>query len=126
MGGPVYSGMWMSQPSPGHILIGAAIGFTLGAVAGARANGGVRGAIGFGAMFGLIGAGIGAMTPSFPSRRYYRHGWPDYDEDASRSKPAPTKRESARRPAAKPDPARSKSTATARTEDPLPADTRTP
>jgi hypothetical protein len=134
MGGPVYSGMWMSQPSPAHILIGGGIGFAIGVALGARGNAGVGGSLGIGTLFGLIGAGMGAMTPSFPSRHYYRRRWPnydpnydsDYDEDASRSKPAPRKREAVSRPSAPPAPARSTSTATARSEDPVPTDTRTP
>src|SRR5277367_3212148 len=76
MGRPAYPGMWMSQPSPAHLLIGGLIGFGVGVGVGARNNGGVRGSIGIGALFGLIGAGIGAGVPSFPGPRYHRSGWP--------------------------------------------------
>jgi hypothetical protein len=87
MGRSTYPGMWMSRPSPAHLLIGAGIGFAVGVAAGARGNAGVRGSIGIGAIFGLIGAGIGAGIPSFPSQHYHRRDWADDDEEASRSRP---------------------------------------
>ena len=105
MGGPpmVRPGIWMSRPSTAHVLIGGLIGFGFGVAAGARGSAGVRGSIGIGALFGFIGAGIGAGIPSFPSPRYYRRDWPDDDEDASRSKPAssgpnPVRQTAARQP----------------------------
>lgn len=102
MGGPpmVRPGMWMSRPSTAHVLIGGLIGFGFGVAAGARGSAGVRGSIGIGALFGFIGAGIGAGIPSLPSPRYYRRDWPD-DEEASRSKPASSRPNPARQTAAR-------------------------
>lgn len=97
-----YPGPWMSTPSPGHALIGGLIGFGFGAAAGAK-NGGVGGALAVGSLVGLIGAAIGATVPSFPRPNRYRRGWPDYDEDASRSKPARSRRATAGRSPARPD-----------------------
>jgi len=94
MRGPVYSETWGPQFSPGHALIGAAIGFGFGAVAGSK--NGVRSAFAVGTVVGLLGAALGAGIPSFP--HYRRRGWDD-DEEASLTKPKPTK------PASHPDPA---------------------
>lgn len=117
MGRAAYPGMWMSRPSPAHLLIGGLVGFGVGVAVGARNNGGVRGSLGIGALFGLIGAGIGAGVPSFPSPRYYRRGWPDGndDEEASQSNPGPPKQRRTRQTAtAQPDPPPS----TAKVENP--------
>jgi hypothetical protein len=122
MGRAAYPGMWISRPSPAHVLIGAAFGFAIGAGFGSQGNASVRQSLGVGALFGLIGAGIGAGIPSFPSPRYHRRDWPDDDEEASRSKPAPAARESTDRPSSRPDPARS----TGRAEDPHPLAAATP
>jgi len=81
MRGPVYPETWGPQFSPGHALIGAAIGFGFGAAACSR--NGVRSALGVGMLVGLMGAAIGAGIPSFP--HYRRRGWDD--EEAFRRKP---------------------------------------
>lgn len=121
MGRAAYPGPWMAPPSPGHALIGALIGFGFGAAAGAK-NGGVGGAFAVGTLVGLIGAAIGATVPSFPRPNRYRRGWPDYDEEASRSKPASSRHASTAHPSARPDPARS----TAHAESPQSLSAGTP
>ena|SRR5258708_7592473 len=82
-----YPNMWKSGGSPGHALIGALIGFGLGAAVGAKGNAGVRATLAFGTVGAGIGAAIGFSIPSFPGRNMYRRGWPDDDEEASQSKP---------------------------------------
>ena len=82
-----YPNMWMSGGSPGHALIGALIGFGLGAAVCAKGNAGVRAALAFGTVGAGIGAAIGFSIPSFPGRNMYRRRWADDDEEASRSKP---------------------------------------
>ena len=119
MGRAAYPGPWMSRPSPGHALIGALVGFGFGAAAGAK-NGGVGGAFAVGTLVGLLGGAIGATVPSFPSPSRYRRGWSDYDEEASRSRTAPTRRASTARPSTRPDPVQS--TAHAETPQPLSAE----
>jgi hypothetical protein len=88
---PGYPGMAM-EPSGRHVLIGALIGFGLGAAAGAKANtdqhpgAGVKAAFLVGSIGGLLGAAVGAAVPSFHARNPYRHNrWPEEDEQASRS-----------------------------------------
>ena len=78
-----YVGTWGPQFSPGHALIGAAIGFGFGAAAGSKK--GVRNSFAVGTLVGLLGAAIGAGIPSFP--HYRRRGWDD-DEEASMTKPS--------------------------------------
>ena len=79
--------MWMSRGSPGHALIGALIGFGLGAAVCAKGNAGARATLAIGTVGAGIGAAIGFSIPSFTGRSVYRRGWPDDDEEASRSKP---------------------------------------
>jgi hypothetical protein len=86
-----YPGTWGPQFSPGHALIGAAIGFGFGAAAGSK--NGVRSSFAVGTLVGLLGATIGAGIPSFPSHYRYRRGWDDHEE-ASRRKPKPAKPDS--------------------------------
>jgi hypothetical protein len=81
MRGGSYPESWGPQFSAGHALVGAAIGFTFGAIAGSKS--GVRGSFAVGTVVGLLGAGIGAGIPSFP--HYRRRGWDD-EEEASRRK----------------------------------------
>ena len=96
---PRYSGMWMSPGSPGHALIGALIGFGLGAAIAAKGHAGAGGVVGLGTLGAGIGAAIGFSAPAFPARPRYRGRWPDNDdEEASAGKPAPS-RESASQPA---------------------------
>jgi len=79
MGGPAVSGR--------HMLIGALVGFGLGAAAGAKANTdphpGVetKAVVLVGSVGGVLGALVGAAVPAFSARpRHWRHSWPD-DED---------------------------------------------
>ena len=113
-----YPNMWMSGGSPGHALIGALIGFGLGAAVGAKGNAGVRATLAIGTVGAGIGSAIGFSIPSFPGRNMYRSGWPDDDEEASHSKrdlsrPDPKKsgsseRDATRRPSTvQPDPRQS-------------------
>lgn len=85
MRGSGYPGTWGAQFSPGHALIGAAIGFGFGAAVAAK-DGGVRGSIAVGTLFGLLGAAVGSTIPAFPSHYRYRRGWDD-DEEASQTQP---------------------------------------
>jgi len=79
MGGPTVSGR--------HMLIGALVGFGLGAAAGAKANTdphpGVetKAVVLVGSVGGVLGALVGAAVPAFSARpRHWHHSWPD-DED---------------------------------------------
>ena len=79
---------YAGESSGRHVLIGALIGFGLGAAIGAKGNtdqhpgAGVKCAFLVGGVGALIGAAIGSGVPSFPSR-YRRGRWPDNDENAS-------------------------------------------
>jgi hypothetical protein len=84
MRGPVYPENWGPQFSPGHALVGGAIGFVLGAASGSK--NGVRASLAVGTIVGLIGAAIGAGIPTFPNHYRNRRPWDD-DEEASRRKP---------------------------------------
>ena len=86
MRGAAYPETWGPQFSPGHALVGAAIGFGFGAAAGSK--NGFRSSLAVGTLVGLVGAAIGAAVPSFP--HYRRRGWDD-DEEASRRKQKPAK-----------------------------------
>lgn len=85
-----YAYMGMPRPSGRHAMIGAVIGFGLGALVGSKASE-ARTTLTLAGVGGLIGAGFGLMTPSFPARRpYWRGPWPD-DDDEGASKTAPAK-----------------------------------
>jgi len=82
-----YPGMWGPTVSGRHMLIGALVGFGLGAAAGAKANTdphpGVetKAVVLVGSVGGVLGALIGAAVPAFSARpRRGRHSWSD-DED---------------------------------------------
>jgi len=83
-----YPATYAGEGSARHVLIGALIGFGLGAAIGAKANTdqhpgvGVKAAFLVGGVGALIGAAVGSGVHSFPSR-YRRGRWPDYDENAS-------------------------------------------
>jgi hypothetical protein len=89
MGRPAYPGMWQSQPSGRHALIGAAIGGLLGWAVAAKGSAGVRATLAIATVGAGLGAAMGSSVPSFPSRSPYFRRWPD-DEDgeASTRKPA--------------------------------------
>jgi len=68
---PAYPGMWRSDHSGRHGLIGALVGFGIGAAVGAK--GGVPVSMIFGAVGAGIGAAIGSGTHPLPARgRYWR------------------------------------------------------
>jgi hypothetical protein len=58
-----YPGMYPAPNRGRHVIIGALIGFGLGAAIGARNNGHVGGTLGLGCFLGAIGAGVGATAP---------------------------------------------------------------
>ncbi|MGA8501275.1 MAG: hypothetical protein WB683_06985 [Candidatus Sulfotelmatobacter sp.] len=85
----------MHHGSPGHILIGAAIGFGVGAALGAHqsAHNGTPvggGIIVGGGILGFIGGCVGQAVGAFPGfhyssphrRRDYRPSWPEDDEES--------------------------------------------
>lgn len=84
------SAMWSEPGSGRHALIGAVIGFGLGAAIGAKGAGGsARLSVGFGIIGGAMGAAFGASIPSWPGGRFQRYRpWQDedYDELGSASK----------------------------------------
>jgi len=84
MGRPAYPGMWQSQPSGRHALIGAAIGGLLGWAVAAKGNAGVRATLAIATVGAGLGAAMGSSVPSFPSRSPYFRRWPD-DEDGEAS-----------------------------------------
>ena len=115
-----YPVMW-SQPSSGdQRVIGALIGFGVGATGGAflgayeqKSDANKGGSALFGALlFGGLGAAAGAAiasAPSFPSRHSYRHRqWDDrdYKELCSRRRPHLGKRDMASRSAQREAPAK--------------------
>jgi hypothetical protein len=90
MGRPGYPGMWRSEPSAGHALIGAVIGAALGWAVAAKGNAGARATLGIATVGAGLGAAIGLTVPSFPSRSPYFRRWPDdEDEEASRKSAKP-------------------------------------
>lgn len=91
MRGPAYPAMWQSAPSAGHALIGAVIGFGIGAAIASKGNSGARAIFGLGTVGAGMGAAIGLTVPSFPSRNPYRQRWPDDDEMAAHSRPDKSK-----------------------------------
>ena len=87
-----YPSMYTGDGSGRHKIIGALIGFGLGAALGARANtdrhpgADVKAAFAVGGIGALIGVAIGSSMPSLQSRNRHRGGrWPERDEDASLS-----------------------------------------
>ena len=86
-----YPSAWSSPGNGRRVLIGAAIGFGLGAAMGAKANTSpypgseVRAAVLFGAFGGLIGAAIGHGAPPFYARNGRHHRESSEDEEASDS-----------------------------------------
>jgi hypothetical protein len=96
-----YQTPWMHHASPGHVLIGAAIGFGVGAALGAHqsAHNGTPvsgGIIIGGGLFGLIGGCIGQAVGEFSGmhyssthrRRGYQPSWPDDDQDSDLRSPS--------------------------------------
>src|ERR1700691_6314951 len=99
-----YQTPWMHHGSPGHVLIGAAIGFGVGAALGAHqsAHNGTPvsgGIIIGGGLFGLIGGCVGEAIGEFSGmhyssthrRRGYRPSWPDDDQDSDLRSPSKAK-----------------------------------
>jgi hypothetical protein len=99
-----YQTPWMHHASPGHVLIGAAIGFGVGAALGAHqsAHNGTPvsgGIIIGGGLFGLMGGCIGQAVGEFSGmhyssthrRRGYRPSWPDDDQDSDLRSPSKAK-----------------------------------
>ena len=86
-------------------LIGAIIGFGLGAAFGAKVNTDqtpgteTKAVLLFGTLGGLLGAGIGASTPSLPPHRPSRNRCPDEEGSALRSEPKSTSSASETSPA---------------------------
>lgn len=75
---------WPGPSNPSHAVIGALIGGT--ALAVALANVHPNGQSGPNLVGGLIGGVLGAtfgaiIGNTVPSRRYYRHSWPDDDDN---------------------------------------------
>jgi hypothetical protein len=84
-----YPNMWNSEGDARHVLIGAVVGFGLGAALGAKANtdqhAGVGASLLFGTFGGLIGAAVGHGARTFQARNGHRHQEPSGDEVASDS-----------------------------------------
>jgi hypothetical protein len=92
--GGAYPPPWMGHGGPGHVLIGAAIGFSIGATAGGLGSAHNGTSVGGGAIigatiFGFIGAAIGAACDGshlfMHHRRFDRRPWPgdeDYEESS--------------------------------------------
>jgi len=92
---PTYRTPWMDHGSAGHILIGAAVGFGIGAALGAHnsARNGTPvsgGIIIGGGLFGFLGGCVGQAVGGFHGvhyssarrRRVYRPSWPEDDEES--------------------------------------------
>ena len=91
---------WMANSDPGHALIGAGIGFAIGATIGAVGALHNRTPVGNGvfiggSLFGLFGAAIGAShSPGHPfmHRRRAYPVWPEGDEEGHLRSPATEKK----------------------------------
>jgi hypothetical protein len=99
-----YQTPWTHHGGAGHVLIGAAIGFGVGAALGAHqsAQNGTPvsgGIIIGGGLFGLIGGCIGGAVGTFPGlhyssvhrRRDYRPSWREDDEESDLRSPSKAK-----------------------------------
>jgi hypothetical protein len=84
-----------------HVAIGAAIGLTLGVIAGSRT--GAKDALALGTVTGGVGAFVGLLIPAFPQRQYYP-GPDDGDDDALRRNPHRANSRTAHHSTANPDP----------------------
>jgi hypothetical protein len=82
-----YQTPWMEHGNAGHALVGAAIGFGVGAAIGACGSDrsgttlGGRVIIG-GTILAVIGGAIGGAHPWPHARRAYRPSWPEDDEES--------------------------------------------
>jgi len=83
-----YASMGTPMVSGRHMLIGALVGFGLGAAVGAKGNTDPHPGVEtkaiclFGGAGGLLGALMGAAIPAFPERsRRSRRPWPDDDDE---------------------------------------------
>jgi hypothetical protein len=82
-----YQTPWMEHGNAGHALVGAAIGFGVGAAIGACGSDrsgttlGGRVIIG-GTILAVIGGAIGGAHPWPHARRAYRRSWPEDDEES--------------------------------------------
>lgn len=95
-----YQNPWMGSGDVAHPLIGAAIGFGVGAAIGALSSMhnqtpvGNRVILG-GSLFAFIGGAIGAAHvgshPFMHRRRFYPPSWPDDDEEGNLRSPSRTK-----------------------------------
>lgn len=90
-----YPDVWAEPGSGRHALVGAIIGFGLGAAIGAKGTSNAPGAnrpaasILIGGIGGLLGAAVGYGTPSFPRRNRYRRGpWPDEENQNAQNRGA--------------------------------------
>jgi len=113
-----YPGMWQSQPSAGHALIGALIGAGIGVALGVRGNAGGRATLGIATVGAGIGAAIGLSVPPLPSRNPYWRRWPQDDDDEEATHSQPHKSKVA---LSKPDPPRVTSPVPSSEDDALPA-----
>ena len=82
-----YPARWAGRPSGGHVLIGALIGFGMGAAIAAKGRANAGGVLALGAICGAVGGGLGASVPAFPPAYLYRGPWAGYDEDAHSKRP---------------------------------------
>jgi hypothetical protein len=87
---PAYPSMYRPEINGRHVLIGALIGFGIGAAVVAKGHGSAGATVAIGMIGAGIGAGMGAGMPSYYARNRSRRGLRPDDEDelASRSKPS--------------------------------------
>jgi hypothetical protein len=111
----IYQTPWVDHGNAGHIFIGAAIGFGIGAALGANnsARSGTPVAGGIivgGGLFGLLGGCVGKAVgdlqgiqySSARRRRTYRPSWPEDDEQSDRGSPSKARRQHQQEASAKP------------------------
>ena len=89
---PAYPSMYRPEVNGRHVLIGALIGFGIGAAVVAKSHGTAGATVAIGAIGAGIGAAMGAGMPSYYARGRYRRGPRHDDEDelavrSERSKP---------------------------------------
>ncbi len=108
---PAYPSMYRPEVNGRHVLIGALIGFGIGAAVAAKGHGSAGATVAIGTIGAAIGAGMGAGMPSYYARSRYRRGPRPNDEDELASRSEPSKPNSAR-PADQDPPAASESART--------------
>jgi len=88
---PTYPSRYRPEVNGRHVLIGALIGFGIGAAVVAKGHGGAGATVAIGTIGAAIGAGMGAGMPSYYARSRYRRSPRHDDEDELAARSVPSK-----------------------------------